>query len=269
MLNGNRVFLVLPALNASRTLLRTIEGVPEGIVDETLLVDDASADDTVELAARLGIHCLRHPSNRGYGANQKTCYREALLRRADIVVMLHPDYQYRPELVGALAWMVASGEYDLAIASRFLCSNPMHYGMPFYKYLSNRALTLMENIIIGKHLSEYHTGFRAFRADILRRLPLVENSDDFLFDNQILLQAVAHGYRIGEISCPARYLHDSSSITFRRSLAYGLGVVGCACAYRLHMWAMRRSRLFASDGRRLLEEAEDRLVESSCARSPE
>ena len=233
MLNGKRVVVILPAYNAARTLRPTIEGVPKGIVDEFILVDDASADETEALSRELGLTTIRHPKNRGYGGNQKTCYEAALASGADVVVMLHPDYQYSPRLVPALAWLIASGEYDVALGSRILGGTALHGGMPLYKYVSNRALTLMQNLATGAKLSEYHTGFRAFSREVLQNVDWKANSDDFVFDNQILNQVLAEGFRIGEISCPTKYFDEASSISFSRSLRYGLGVVREAIRFRL------------------------------------
>jgi glycosyltransferase involved in cell wall biosynthesis len=243
--------VVLPGYNAASTLERTVGEVPREIVDDLLLVDDASTDATVEVAQRLDLPYVVHPRNRGYGGNQKTCYTEALSRGADIVVMLHPDYQYTPKLIGAMAWLVASGEFDVVLGSRILGKGALAGGMPIYKYISNRLLTAIENVLLGVKLSEYHTGYRAFSRDVLETLPLEENSDDFVFDNQMLAQAVAFGYRIGEISCPTKYFPEASSINFRRSVVYGFGVLGTALSFRLHRWGLRRSPLFASEGRRL------------------
>ena len=230
MINGRRVIVVLPAYNAGKTLERTIAEIPPGIVDECLVVDDASRDDTVAQARRLGIPCIVHSQNRGYGGNQKTCYTEALRRGADIVIMLHPDYQYSPRLIGAMAWQVASGEYDIVLGSRILGTGDLKGGMPLYKYVANRFLTAVENILLGIKLSEFHTGYRAFSRRVLETLPLNENSDDFVFDNQVLAQAVAFGFSIGEISCPTKYFPEASSINFRRSVTYGFGVLGTALA---------------------------------------
>jgi glycosyltransferase involved in cell wall biosynthesis len=255
--------VVLPAYNAAKTLERTIGEVPPGIVDQYLLVDDASRDDTVEVAKRLDIPYIVHPKNRGYGGNQKTCYTEALRMGADIVVMLHPDYQYSPRLIGAMAWLVASEEFDVVLASRILGRGALKGGMPLYKYIANRLLTFVENVLLGIKLSEYHTGYRAFSRKVLETLPLEENSDDFVFDNQMLAQAVAFRFRLGEISCPTKYFPEASSINFSRSVKYGFGVLGTAIAYRIHRWRLRRSRLFARDGRRLptaaIEEAAIKL----------
>jgi glycosyltransferase involved in cell wall biosynthesis len=251
MINGSRVVVVLPAYNAERTLERTFAEVPPGVVDQFLLVDDASGDGTVAEAARLGIPYLVHPRNRGYGGNQKTCYTEALRLGADIVIMLHPDYQYTPRLIGAMAWLVGSGEFDVVLGSRILGRGALKGGMPRYKYVANRVLTLVENVLLGVKLSEYHTGYRAFSRRVLQTLPLEEASDDFVFDNQILAQSVAFGFSIGEISCPTKYFPEGSSISFRRSVRYGFGVLATAARYRLHRWGLRRDPLFVREGRRL------------------
>ncbi len=216
--------VVLPAYNAERTLEATVRELPE-LVDERILVDDNSRDDTVTMARRLDLTVEVHPQNRGYGGNQKTCYAKALAAGADVVVMIHPDYQYSPLLVTAMASMVAYGVYDIALASRILVGGALKGGMPLYKYISNRFLTHAQNLLIRTHLSEYHTGYRAFSRELLEALPIERNSDDFLFDNQILAQAVFYGARIGEISCPTRYFPEASSINFQRSAIYGLGVL--------------------------------------------
>ncbi len=244
MIDGKRVAVILPAYNAARTLQRTVDEIPRAIVDDVILTDDASRDETAELASRLGLHVIRHASNRGYGGNQKTCYTAALERGADIVVMLHPDYQYSPRLVGAMASMIASGHYDVVLASRILGKGALEGGMPRYKYVFNRMLTLVENVLLGQKLSEYHSGYRAWSRAALEALPLQRCSDDFVFDNQMLAQAVSFGFPIGEISCPTRYFAEASSINFRRSVVYGFGVLGTAAAYRLHRSGVRRSPLF-------------------------
>ncbi len=251
MINGKRVIVVLPAYNAGRTLERTISEIPPGVVDELLLVDDASGDDTVEVAQRLGIPFVVHPENRGYGGNQKTCYTEALRRGADIVTMLHPDYQYSPKLIGAMAWLAASDEFDVVLGSRILGRGARKGGMPFYKYVANRLLTAVENIFLGLKLSEYHTGYRTFTRKVLETLPLAECSDDFVFDNQMLAQSAMFNFRIGEISCPTRYFPEASSINFSRSVVYGLGVLGTSVRYRLHRAGLRRDRLFDPEGKKL------------------
>jgi glycosyltransferase involved in cell wall biosynthesis len=244
MLNGKKITVVLPAYRAEKTLRQTYEHIPLDVVDHVILVDDASTDSTVALARQLGIQTLCHHKNLGYGANQKTCYREALALGSDIVVMLHPDYQYDPRLVTAMAGMVASGIYDAVLGSRILGNTALRGGMPLYKYLSNRALTLFQNVLCGAKLSEYHTGYRAFSRQVLERLPLLANSDDFLFDNQMLTQIIAFGFRIGEISCPTKYTPEASSISFRRSVTYGLGVLRTSLKYRLWKMHILRSRLF-------------------------
>ncbi len=228
MISGKKVVVVLPAYRAAKTLERTVAEIPRDVVDDILLVDDASDDATVEIAKRLALKTFVHESNLGYGGNQKTCYREALKLGADIVVMLHPDYQYSPKLVGAMSQMVASGLYDVVLGSRILAQSAIAGGMPVYKYLANRFLTLAQNFLMGQKLSEYHTGYRAFSRATLGALPLDQNSNDFIFDNQMLCQAIAAGFRIGEISCPTRYFPDASSINLQRSIIYGLGVLQCA-----------------------------------------
>ena len=238
MLNGKKITVVLPAYRAEKTLGRTYEQIPLDIVDHVILVDDASTDSTVEVARQLGIQTFCHRKNLGYGANQKTCYREALALGSDIVVMLHPDYQYDPRLVTAMAAMVASGVYDAVFGSRILGKGALHGGMPIYKYVSNRALTFLQNVLCGAKLSEYHSGYRAFSRDVLERLPLLGNSNDFLFDNEMITQVMAFGFRIGEVSCPTKYAADASSVT------YGLGVVWTSLKYRLWKMRLRRSRLF-------------------------
>ena len=217
MIEGKKVSVVLPAYNAAKTLEKTYYDLPNGFVDEILLVDDLSHDETIQIARKLNIPTIQHSKNRGYGGNQKTCYQETLKRGADIIVMLHPDYQYSPHMVPAAAWMIASGEYDMVLGSRILVDGAKKGGMPLYKYISNRVLTLAENILLGQKLSEYHTGFRAFNRKVLETLPLEENSDDFVFDNQIIAQAVYFGFRMGEISCPSRYFPEASSANFIRS----------------------------------------------------
>lgn len=244
MLHGQKVFAVLPAYKAEQTLEKTLAAIPEGVVDDVLLVDDASGDETAALAARLGLKVFLHQQNLGYGANQKTCYREALKLGADIVVMLHPDYQYEPRLITAMAAMVASGVYDAVLGSRILGNTARRGGMPLYKYISNRFLTATQNLLLGAKLSEYHTGYRAFSRRVLEELPLLANSDDFVFDNQMLTQTVAAGFRVGEISCPTKYFPEASSINFRRSVVYGLGVLATSLKYRLWKWKLLRSRLF-------------------------
>jgi glycosyltransferase involved in cell wall biosynthesis len=252
MLLGKKIVVVLPAYHAEQTLERTYEEIPLDIVDEVVLVDDNSADGTVEEGKRLGIkNIVVHEKNLGYGGNQKTCYTEALKLDADIVVMLHPDYQYTPKLITAMASMIASGEFDIVLASRILGTGALKGGMPFYKYLANRFLTLVENILLKHKLSEYHTGYRAFSGEVLRTLPLNENSNDFVFDNQMLAQGILFGFRMGEISCPTKYFPEASSINFSRSVTYGLGVLKTAWQGRLHMSGRKKNRLFEKDGKKL------------------
>jgi glycosyltransferase involved in cell wall biosynthesis len=244
MIDGKRIAVVLPAYNAAETLLRTYREIPFDIVDDVILTDDASKDETSGLAKSLGIHTIDHPRNRGYGGNQKTCYDAALSRGADIVVMLHPDYQYSPKLVTAMASMIASGHYDVVMASRILGKGALAGGMPIYKYLANRALTFCENVLLGQSLSEYHSGYRAWSRKVLEALPLEACSDDFVFDNQMLAQAAWFNFQIGEISCPTRYFEEASSINFRRSCVYGLGVLKTALTYRLAKWGLAHPALF-------------------------
>ncbi len=244
MLEGKRIHVVMPAYNASRTLERTLSELDRRIVDDVLLVDDASRDDTVEVARRLGLEPIVHARNLGYGGNQKTCYREALRRGADIVIMLHPDYQYSPRLAPAMAAMVASGHFDVVLGSRILGVGALAGGMPIWKYAANRALTFAENVLLGYKLAEYHTGYRAFSRRVLETLPLDANSDDFVFDNQMLAQAIWAGFSVGELSCPARYFPEASSIDFRRSVRYGVGVLGTAVEFRLARWGVVRSARF-------------------------
>ncbi len=233
MLNDKKIVVVFPAYNAAKTIELTYRDIPFPIVDEVILVDDASHDDTAELARKLGIHTIVHERNLGYGGNQKTCYKAALKRGADIVVMVHPDYQYTPKLIPAMASLIAYGEYDCVLGSRILGTGALKGGMPLYKFISNRALTFFENIMLGHKLSEYHTGFRAFSREILERLPLERNSNDFVFDNQMLAQIIWFGYRIAEVTCPTRYFKEASSINFRRSMTYGLGVLKTSFQFRL------------------------------------
>ncbi len=252
MMHGKRVVVVLPAYNAARTLRQTYEELPHEIVDKVILVDDASQDETTALARRLGITTFVHPQNLGYGGNQKTCYREALRWGADVVIMVHPDYQYTPALVTAMASMVAKGIYDTVLGSRMLGRSALTGGMPRYKYFANRVLTLIENIMLSRKLSEYHTGYRAFSRAVLEKLPLEENSNDFVFDNEMLAQIVAFGFQIGEVSCPTRYFGEASSISFPRAVRYGLGVLGVCAQYLLHHWGIKRFPIFEPGGRKLV-----------------
>jgi glycosyltransferase involved in cell wall biosynthesis len=244
MLNNKKIVVVLPAYNASKTLEITYSEIPFEFVDDVILVDDASRDNTAEVARKLGIHTIVHEANKGYGGNQKTCYKAALGLGADIVIMLHPDYQYTPKLITAISAMIAYGEFDVVLASRILGVGALKGGMPRYKFVANRLLTLIENILLGHKLSEYHTGYRAFTREVLETLPLDRNSDDFVFDNQMLAQAVWFGYRIGEVSCPTKYFEEASSINFQRSVTYGLGVLKTACLFRLSKMGLLRSSIF-------------------------
>ncbi len=230
---------MLPAFNAEFTLGRTVDELDRALVDDLILVDDASTDNTIDRAEALGVIAIRHERNLGYGANQKTCYKAALDLGADIVVMVHPDYQYSPLLVPAMAAMIAYGEYDFVLGSRILAQNAVARGMPRYKYISNRALTLTQNLVVRQKLSEYHTGLRAFSRELLNSLPIDRNSDDFVFDNQIIAQALTAGARIGELSCPTRYSAEASSIGLARSIRYGIGVLTTSAQYRLHRGGLR------------------------------
>ncbi len=242
MLNGQKIVVVMPAYNAARTLRQTYDEVmAHGIVDLVIVVDDASQDGTVAIARTLErVQVEVHPENRGYGANQKTCYRLALAAGADIIIMIHPDYQYTPQLIPAMAALVASGLYPCVLASRILGGGALRGGMPWWKYISNRFLTLVENLLLGAKLSEYHTGYRAFARNLLERLPLEANSDDFVFDNQVLAQVIALSRAIGEVTCPARYLPEASSINFRRSVRYGFGCLATGLRFRFACWGLTR-----------------------------
>ena len=244
MLNGNKIIVVLPAYNAAQTLRNTVSELDRGVVDDVLLVDDFSSDATVQIARELGIRSFLHDRNYGYGRNQKTCYTEALKHGADVIVMLHPDYQYSPRLATAMAAMITSGEYDLVLGSRILGGKARRSGMPAYKYVSNRFLTLTENLFLGSKLSEFHTGYRAFSREVLECLPYHHNSDDFLFDNEMIAQALYFGFRLGEISCPTRYFPEASSINFSRSVIYGLGVLWTSLRYRLQCWGVGQFGIF-------------------------
>ncbi len=251
MINGQKILVVLPAYNAEKTIEKTFTEIPKEYIDEIILVDDHSNDKTVEIAKRLNIPVIVHKKNLGYGGNQKTCYREALRRGADIVVMLHPDYQYPPKLVVPMASLIASGMFDAVLGSRILGGYALKGGMPFYKYVANRFLTFFQNIMTGQKLSEYHTGYRAFSQKVLAQLPLLENSDDFIFDNQILLQIFYFGYRIGEISSPCSYNKESSSISFIRSILYGINVIKMTSQFLLQKMGVCRFRVFSREGIRL------------------
>ncbi len=248
MLNGKKIVVVMPAYNAELTLEKTYREIPRDVVDEVLLVDDHSSDATAALSRKLGIRTVVHPRNRGYGGNQKTCYRAALDAGADIVVMLHPDYQYSPRLITAMAVLVASGHYDIVLGSRILGVGALAGGMPRYKYFSNRFLTLVQNFLLRHKLSEYHTGYRAYSRRVLESIPFESNSEDFVFDNQILAQAIYARFRIGEVSCPTSYFPEASCINFRRSVTYGMGVLKTSVLFRLARWKLAAPALFRGLG---------------------
>src|ERR1700752_4555878 len=250
MINGKRIAIVLPAYNAEKTLAATVREIPE-LVDACILVDDGSSDATVTLAREVGRQVFVYDCNYGYGRNQQTCYREALAAAADVIIMLHPDYQYTPLLVTALASMVAYDIYDVVLASRIIGGTALRGGMPPYKYIANRLLTAFENLFLGVNLSEYHTGYRAFSRKVLTELPLLENSDDFVFDNQMLAQCVHFDFRIGEVSCPTKYFKEASSINFRRSVKYGFGVVATTLQFALQRAGILRLPRFSDKGRKL------------------
>lgn len=250
MIEGKSIAVVFPAYNAAATLRATVDELPP-IVDHRILVDDGSRDGTAALARELGLSTFEHDSNYGYGRNQMTCYREALRAGADIVVMVHPDYQYTPRLVTAMASMLAYDVYDVVLGSRILGDTARSGGMPLYKYISNRLLTASQNAMLGAKLSEYHTGYRAFSRRVLETLPLLENSDDFVFDNQMLTQCLYFGFRVGEVSCPTKYFAEASSISFTRSVTYGLGVLRTAGQCVLQRKGFRRYRIFDPAGRKL------------------
>jgi len=245
MIRGKKVVVVMPAYNAEKTLEVTYQEVPFDIVDEVILVDDQSRDNTYEKAQSLGIHeVIRHPKNRGYGGNQKTCYTAALRQGADIVVMLHPDYQYTPKLIEAMVYPIANGLFPVMLGSRILGRGALRGGMPMYKFIANRFLTFFQNVLMGQKLAEYHTGYRAFSKEILTSLPLEENSDDFVFDNEMLAQIAYADHIIGEVTCPTKYFEEASSINFGRSVKYGLGVLRVSIMFRLNKWGLAKSRVF-------------------------
>lgn len=254
MIKGKKVVVVMPAYNASKTLENTYKEIPFEIVDEVILVDDNSKDNTAKTAKALGIqHVIVHPHNRGYGGNQKTCYSAALALGADIVVMLHPDYQYTPLLLEAMVYPIANGLFPVMLGSRILGKGALKGGMPLYKYFFNRCLTLFQNFMMNQKLAEYHTGYRAFSKEILQELPLEENSDDFVFDNEMLGQIAFAGYTIGEVTCPTKYFDDASSINFRRSAQYGLGVLRVSILYPLNKWGILKSRIYnLATGKKLI-----------------
>ncbi len=244
MLLGKRVTVIMPAYNAEKTLHQTYAEIPHDIVDHVILVDDCSKDKTVSVARELGIDVIQHDTNKGYGGNQKTCYQRACQLQSDIVVMLHPDYQYTPKLIRAMVSVIAEELYDVVLGSRILSGGALRGGMPMYKYISNRFLTFAENLLIGHKLSEYHTGFRAFRREVLERTRLDDNSDDFIFDNQMLVQCHALGYRIAEVTCPTKYFEEASSINFSRSLKYGFGCLWVGFLFFLHRTRLMHNRAF-------------------------
>ena len=250
MINGKKVIVIMPAYNAAKTLEQTYNEIYRDFVDEVILVDDNSQDETREIAKKLGIKTIVHKENKGYGGNQKSCYKAALKSGADIVVMLHPDYQYTPKLIPAIVSMMAFEEYDAVFASRMLGNSALKGGMPLYKFVANKFLTTFENILTNQKLSEYHTGFRGFTADVLRKLPLASCDDDFIFDNEIIALLFYNNYNIGEISCPTKYFKEASSINFARSCKYGLGVLGVSLKYRLAKMGIK-SKIFREDAKKL------------------
>ena len=246
MVGNKKVVVVLPAYNAEKTLEKTYKEIPSDVVDEVVLVDDASSDKTVELAHSLGIHhVIKHQKNKGYGGNQKTCYKKALSLNADIVIMLHPDYQYTPQLIHSMVYLIANELYPVVLGSRILGRGAIRGGMPPYKYIANRFLTLFQNYVIGQKLSEYNTGYRAFSSKVLRAINYESNSDDFVFDNQMLAQIFMEGFEIAEITCPTKYFKEASSINFRRSVKYGFGVLSVSLAYRIHKWGLFKNDIFS------------------------
>ena len=245
MLNGKKIVVVLPAYKAAQTIERTYKEIPFDIVDDVVLVDDHSPDNTVEVGAQLGIkHIIRHEVNKGYGGNQKSCYAKALEIGADIVIMVHPDYQYTPKLIHAMSSIIAYDVYPVVLGSRILGNGALKGGMPMYKYIFNRCLTLFENIVIGQKLSEYHTGYRAFSAEVIRSIDFSHNSDDFVFDNEMISQIFMNGYQIAEVTCPTKYFEEASSINFSRSMKYGWEVLRVSMIHRMHMWGLIKSKLY-------------------------
>jgi glycosyltransferase involved in cell wall biosynthesis len=245
MLNNKKIVVVLPAYNAAKTLEKTFNEIPFDIVDEVVLVDDSSKDDTIEIGYRIGIkHIIKHDKNLGYGGNQKSCYNKALALGADIVIMLHPDYQYTPSLIPSMSHIIASNLYPVVLGSRILGKGALNGGMPMYKYIFNRFLTLIENILLNQKLSEYHTGYRAFSKEVLMSINYNINNDDFIFDNEMISQIFMKGYEIAEITCPTKYFEEASSINFSSSMKYGLGVLRVALIHRLHKWKIVKSKLY-------------------------
>ena len=245
MLNGKKIAVVLPAYNAAKTLQQTYNEIPFDIVDEVVLVDDRSKDDTVQLAKQIGIrHIIQHPKNRGYGGNQKSCYNKALELGADIVIMLHPDYQYTPKLIPSMAHLIANDLYQVVLGSRILGNGALRGGMPLYKYIANRLLTLIQNILVDQKLSEYHTGYRAFSKEVLEKVNYEIDSDDFVFDKEMLSQIIYFNYEIAEVTCPTKYFEEASSINFKRSAVYGLGVLRVSIVHRLCKWGLMKSKMY-------------------------
>ncbi len=245
MLKDKKIVVVMPAYNAALTLKKTYSEIPMDIVDEVILVDDKSSDETVAEAEAIGIHhVIRHENNKGYGGNQKTCYQKALELGADVVIMLHPDYQYTPKLIESISYMIVNGLYPVVLGSRILGNGALKGGMPRYKYFFNRCLTWFQNVMTGQKLSEYHTGYRAFSREVLERIPFMQNSDDFVFDNQMLAQIIYADFDIGEITCPTKYFPEASSINFRRSCRYGWGVLRTSMQFRLQKWHLGKFRIF-------------------------
>ena len=245
MINGKKLVICLPAYNASKTLRQTFLDIPKDIVDDILLVDDASTDNTVEIAHQLGIkHVLQHETNKGYGGNQKTCYAKAISLQADLIILLHPDYQYNPKLIPSIAYLLAHDIYPAVLGSRILGKGALKNGMPFYKYFFNRILTFIQNLLLGQKLSEYHTGYRGYTTKVLQSINYENNSDDFVFDNQVLAQIIYKNFPVGEISCPAKYFPGASSINFKRSVTYGLGVITTSFLYRLNKMRLIKSAMF-------------------------
>ena len=249
MIHGKKISIVLPAYNAEKTLEKTYNEIPFDIVDQVILVDDFSNDQTIKAAERLGIRqMVCHETNLGYGGNQKSCYNKALELDSDIIVMLHPDYQYTPRLIHSMCYVIANGVYDVVLGSRILGRGALKGGMPLYKYIGNRMLTLFQNLMMGQKLSEYHTGFRAFSRNVLRSIAYNVNSDDFVFDNQMIAQIFYSGFEIAEITCPTRYFKEASSINLKRSIKYGLGVIRTSIQYRLQKWGLANFRIFMRNG---------------------
>ena len=245
MIDNKKIVIVLPAYNAALTLKKTYQEIPFNIVDEVILVDDNSSDETIEIARELGImHIIKHDENRGYGGNQKTCYNKALAIGGDIIIMLHPDYQYTPKLIPSMAYLIANGVYQVVLGSRTLGKGALHGGMPLYKYVSNRALTFFENVMLNQKVAEYHTGYRAFSREVLERINYEVNSEDFVFDNEMLSQIIYLGYEIAEITCPTRYFEEASSINLQRSITYGLGVVRVSIVHRLCKWGLMKRKMY-------------------------